>query len=247
VRGIESLFEELTQPQQTSLSDHGNEALVTSKTIGLPDELHDYLLAVSLREAEALRQLRVETAMLPQAGMQISPDQGQFMAQLVRLINAKRIVEIGVFTGYSSLAMAMALPGDGLITACDISETWTAVARRYWDLAGVSSKIDLRLGPAQATLNQLIADGWSGQYDLAFIDADKEGYDGYYEACLRLLRPGGVLLIDNLLWAGRVIDPDANDADTLAIRALNRKIQGDGRVWNSLLPIADGLGFLIKI
>lgn len=220
---------------------------MSNKTVGLDDALYEYLLSISLRETETLRQLRAETATLPQAGMQISPDQGQFMALLVRLIQAKRILEIGVFTGYSSLAMAAALPDDGIITACDISASWTTVARRYWEMAGVSARIDLRLGPALVTLDSLIDEDQAGQYDLAFIDADKANYDGYYERCLNLLRRGGVLLIDNLLWGGQVIDPVANDADTCAIRALNEKIHRDPRVFNSLLPVADGLGVLIKV
>lgn len=219
---------------------------MSNKSIGLDDALYNYLLAVSLREAEPLRRLREETARLPQANMQISPEQGQFMALLVRLIGAKRILEIGVFTGYSALAMALALPEEGRITACDINEAWTVTARRYWEMAGVSGKVDLRLAPALDTLQTLIDDGQAGFYDLAFIDADKENYDGYYERCLTLLRPGGLLLVDNLLWGGQVIAPEANNPDTLAIRALNEKILRDARVFNSLLPVADGLGLVVK-
>ena len=219
---------------------------MANKTIGLDDALYNYLLSVSLREADPLRQLREETSRLPQAGMQITPEQGQFMALLVRLIGARRILEVGVFTGYSALAMALALPEHGRITACDINETWTATARHYWTMAGVIDKIDLHLAPALETLDSLIAEGQAGLYDLAFIDADKQNYDGYYERCLALLRPGGLLLVDNLLWGGRVIAADADDADTRAIRALNEKIHRDPRVFSSLLAVADGLGLIVK-
>ncbi|WP_240342496.1 O-methyltransferase [Methylococcus sp. EFPC2] len=219
---------------------------MSNKSIGLDDALYNYLLSVSLREPEPLRRLRDETAGLPQANMQIAPEQGQFMALLVRLTGAKRILEVGVFTGYSSLAMALALPEGGQITACDIHEAWTTIARRYWEEAGVADKIELRLAPALDTLDGLLGDGQAGRYDLAFIDADKVNYDGYYERSLKLLRPGGLLLIDNLLWDGRVADPKANDPDTAAIRALNEKIHRDERVHSSLLPVADGLGLVIK-
>ncbi|QFY41710.1 SAM-dependent methyltransferase [Candidatus Methylospira mobilis] len=219
---------------------------MSNKNLGLSDTLYDYLLSVSSRESAVQRRLREETAQLPLAGMQITPEQGQFMALLAKLIQAKRVLEIGVFTGYSSLAVALALPEDGRITACDVSEEWTGVARRYWELAGVSGKISLQLGPALTTLDELIADGHSGLYDMAFIDADKENYDGYYERTLQLLRTGGLLLLDNLLWGGKVADPGATDKDTLAIRALNEKIHHDARVINSLLPVADGLGLVIK-
>jgi predicted O-methyltransferase YrrM len=219
---------------------------MSNKNMGLSDALYDYLLSVSLRESEVLRQLREETARLPQAGMQITPEQGQFMALLAKLTQAKRVLEIGVFTGYSSLAVAQVLPADGSITACDISEEWTAIARRYWALAGVSDKITLRLGPALATLDKLIVEGNAGKFDLAFIDADKENYDGYYERSLQLLRTGGLLLVDNLLWGGKVADTSVTDRDTQAIRVLNEKIHCDTRVFSSLLPVADGLGLIIK-
>ncbi len=217
------------------------------KSIGLDEGLYRYLISVSLREPEVLRRLREETARIPQAGMQISPEQGQFMALLVRLMGAAKILEIGVFTGYSSTVLALALPAHGRLTAFDISEAWTSVARRYWREAGVADKIGLRLGPAIENLDALIAEGASeGAYDMAFIDADKENYDGYYERALRLLRPGGLLLIDNVLWSGRVADETAADADTLAIRALNLKIHADPRVSISLLPVADGLTLALK-
>ncbi|MBS1211560.1 MAG: SAM-dependent methyltransferase [Proteobacteria bacterium] len=219
---------------------------MSNKNIALNDQLYQYLLSVSLREPDVLRQLREETAALPQAGMQIAPEQGQFMALLAKLIGARKVLEIGVFTGYSSIAVALALPADGHITACDISEPWTAIARRYWGLAGVAGKIDLRLGPAAGTLDHLIGEGRSATYDLAFIDADKESYDAYYEAALQLLRPGGLLLVDNVLWGGKVADPGIADPDTLAIRRLNEKMHGDERVFSSLVPVADGLALAVK-
>jgi predicted O-methyltransferase YrrM len=193
-----------------------------------------------------LGRLREETAIHAQGIMQISAEQGQFMSFLVELIQAKTLLEIGVFTGYSSTSMALALPADGHITACDISEEYTSVARRYWQHAGVSHKIDLKLGPAVETLDQLIAEGRAGSYDLAFIDADKTNYDNYYERALILLRKGGLLLIDNVLWSGLVAIPIVKDADTLAIRQLNSKIHTDTRVSMSLLPIADGLTLVLK-
>ncbi len=209
--------------------------------LGISDDLYDYLLDVSLREADVLVRLREETARMPGAGMQITPDQGQFMALLVELTGARRTLEVGVFTGYSSLAVALALPADGRIVACDVSEEWTAIARRYWAEAGVADKIDLRLAPALDTLDALIAAGEVGTFDFAFIDADKETYADYYERTLELLRPGGLVCIDNVLWGGRVIDPAGSDADTLAIRAFNEKLAIDTRISLSLLSIADGL------
>ncbi len=209
--------------------------------LGISDDLYDYLLDVSLREADVLVHLREETARMPGAGMQITPDQGQFMALLVELTGARRTLEVGVFTGYSSLAVALALPADGRIVACDVSEEWTAIARRYWAEAGVADKIDLRLAPALDTLDALIAAGEVGTFDFAFIDADKEEYADYYERTLELLRPGGLVCIDNVLWGGRVIDPAGGDADTLAIRAFNEKLAIDTRISLSLLSIADGL------
>jgi predicted O-methyltransferase YrrM len=214
---------------------------MSNKSIQLDNRLYDYLLSVSLREPEVLRQLREETASHPYGGMQIAPEQGQFMALLVDLIGARRVLEIGVFTGYSSTCMALALPPDGRLMALDLSVEYTETARRYWQLAGVADKIELRLGPALASLDRLIKDGASASFDLAFIDADKGHYDAYYERSLRLLRPGGLLLIDNVLWGGKVADPAVEDADTQAIRALNRKIHADARVTAVLLPVADGL------
>ena len=210
-------------------------------TLGLDDRLYDYFLRVSLREADVLRRLREETAALPEGQMQIAPEQGQFMALLVELIGARRTIEVGVFTGYSSLAVALALPADGHIVACDVSEAWTAIARRYWDQAGVAHKIELRLAPAIETLDSLIAAGEAGAYDFAFIDAEKTEYADYYERVLELVRPGGLVAIDNVLWGGRVADPESNDGDTNAIRAFNEALKGDERVTLSMVPIADGL------
>jgi caffeoyl-CoA O-methyltransferase len=214
---------------------------MSNRTIPLTDSLYDYLLSVSLREPELLRRLRQETAADAQARMQISPEQGQFMGLLARLMGARRCLEIGVFTGYSSLALALALPDDARIVACDVSERWTAVARRYWEAAGVAHKIDLRLATALDTLDHLLANGEAGRYDFAFIDADKENYVHYYERVLELLRPGGLGLADNTLWYGRVADPEDADADTVAIRHFNEHLHRDERVDLSLLPIGDGL------
>jgi predicted O-methyltransferase YrrM len=178
--------------------------------------------------------------------MQISPDQGQFMALLIHLLDARRTLEIGVFTGYSSLSVALALPEDGHVIACDINEEWTSIARRYWREAGVEKKIDLRLRPALETLDDLIAAGEGGRFDFAFIDADKGNYANYFDRALVLLRPGGLIAIDNVLWFGRVIDPAADDPDTLAIRAFNEKLHHDDRVWISMLPVRDGLTLALK-
>jgi caffeoyl-CoA O-methyltransferase len=214
---------------------------MTKRSISLTDSLYDYLLAVSLREPEVLRQLREETAGYPEARMQIAPEQGQFMAMLARLLGARRCIEVGVFTGYSSLVMALALPDDGRIVACDVSERWTGVARRYWEAAGVARKIDLRLAPALETLAGLLATGEAGSYDLVFLDADKENYPRYYELALELLRPGGLLIADNTLWSGRVIDPANNEASTVALRQFNERLRHDERVDLSLVPVGDGL------
>lgn len=205
------------------------------------DELHRYILDNSLRESPILARLREETSRLSHAGMQIGPEQGQFMALLAKLIGARRCIEIGVFTGYSALVVALALPEDGRIVACDVSEEWTSIARRYWQQAGVDHKIDLRLQRATRTLDQLIAAGESGTYDYAFIDADKSNYDVYYEKALQLLRPGGLILLDNVLWSGRVADPDATDTDTATLRSLNARLARDERVDASLLGIGDGV------
>lgn len=206
----------------------------------------EYIDRTAVREDDLLRRLRAETEALPQAGMQISALQGQLMSLLTRLVGARRAIEIGTFTGYSSLCIARALPADGRLLACDVSDTWTSMARRYWIEAEVADRIDLRLGPAADTLRACLASGEEGAYDLAFIDADKAGYDTYYEGCLRLVRAGGLIMVDNVLWDGRVADPRENDADTVAIRTLNDKIASDARVWSSLLPVADGLTLVLK-
>lgn len=210
--------------------------------IEVTDELAAYVKRVTLRDADLFRRLRDETSTLPHGTMQISPEQGQFMQLLIELTGATKTLEVGVFTGYSSTAVAMALPADGKVVACDVSDEWTSIARRYWKEAGVQHKIDLRLGAATTTLDELIAtEGESGSYDFAFIDADKENYDAYYERALILVKRGGLIALDNMLWHGKVIDPSVNDADTQAIRALNQKIHADRRVTMSLVPIGDGL------
>jgi caffeoyl-CoA O-methyltransferase len=199
------------------------------------------VVTTSVREAPVLARLREETAKQPSATMQISPDQGQFMALLAELIGARHCLEIGTFTGYSTLAVALALPADGQIIACDINQDTTATARRYWAEAGVDHKIDLRLAPAMETLDGLMAAGAAGRFDFAFIDANKEDYDRYYEAVLNLIRPGGLIAIDNVLWGGSVADPEKQDEDTRAIRALNAKLKDDERISLSLVTIGDGL------
>lgn len=214
---------------------------MSRRTEPLTDELYDYLIRVSLREPDVLRRLREETARLEQASMQIGPEQGQLMALLVELMGATRVLEIGTFTGYSALAMALALPESGRVVACDVSEEWTGVARRYWAQAGVSHKIDLRLAPALETLDALLTEGRAGDFDFAFIDADKENYATYFERSLELVRVGGLVAIDNVLWSGKVADPRVTDADTEAIRSLNAQLKDDERVSLSLVPIGDGL------
>jgi len=218
-----------------------------NKTFALPDHVYRYLLSASLREPGILRKLRDETAKDPMARMQIAPEQGQFMALLVQLMGAKKCIEIGVFTGYSSLCVALALPLDGKIIACDVSKDWTQIARRYWQEASVAQKIDLRLAPALKTLDALLAENQAGSFDFAFIDADKENYLAYYERCLKLLRRGGLITIDNTLWSGRVAEPDNRETDTVALREFNNKLHHDQRIALSLLPIADGLTLGLKL
>jgi len=214
---------------------------MSSRTIVLNDALYEYLLSVSLREPDVLCRLREETAKMPQHNMQISPEQGQFIALLVELTGARKCLEVGTFTGYSTLSVALALPEDGQIVACDISEEFTSRAKPYWQEAGVAGKIDLRLGPALETLDALIADGESGAFDFAFIDADKVNYQGYFQRALDLIRRGGLILVDNVLWSGAVVDPARDDEDTEAIRAFNHACAGDPRISLSLVPIGDGL------
>jgi len=207
----------------------------------LPDEVERYVGEVITKETPLQERLRAETAKLPMSMMQIGPDQGVLLALLVRLIGAKRTLEIGTFTGYSALTVAQALPDGGKLIACDISEEWTGIARRYWREAGLDDRIELRLGPAAETLKALLQAGGAGSFDFAFIDADKSGYDSYYELCLQLIRPNGLIAIDNVLWSGAVLDPKKRDADTAALRALNLKIRDDARVDSALLTVGDGL------
>lgn len=214
---------------------------MTNKTIGIPDELHEYVVEVGAREPDVLARLRDETSAMPQARMQIAPEEGAFLAMLAELVGARRCIEVGTFTGYSSVAVARALPEDGRLLCCDISKEWTDVARRYWAEAGVAEKIDLRIAPAEQTLDSLIDAGEEGTYDFAFVDADKTGYSTYYDRLLRLVRPGGLIAFDNTLWGGRVIDDTVDDKDTAAIREFNRRLADDDRVSLSMLPVADGV------
>lgn len=214
---------------------------MSNRTLPLDDELYAYLLKVSLREDGVLQALRTTTATLPEARMQIAPEQGQFMTLLLRLMGARRAIEVGVFTGYSSLCISRGLPEDGQLTACDVNPLWTRVAEPFWEAAGVRHKIDLRIAPAQDTLQALLDAGLGGSYDFAFIDADKTGYAGYYEACMALLRPGGLVAVDNTLWGGDVARPAAQDEDTVAIRRFNERLRDDPRIDLSLVPIGDGL------
>jgi caffeoyl-CoA O-methyltransferase len=213
---------------------------MTARTLNLTDKLYRYVLDHSLREHPVQAALRDVTGEHCYAGMQISPEQGQFMALLVKLMGARHTIEVGVFTGYSALTVALALPDDGRLLACDISDEFTQVGKPFWEEAGVAHKIELKLGPAQKTLDARLAAGEAGQYDFAFIDADKSRYDGYYESCLQLVRSGGLIAIDNTLWGGQVASP-STDADTLALQALNTKLHADERVDLSLLPFSDGL------
>ena len=214
---------------------------MSKQTLGLENNIYEYLLSVSIREPEVLAELRQETAKHPRNIMQISPEQGQFMSLLVQLMGAKKTLEIGVFTGYSSLVVALALPPEGKMVACDVSEEYTSIARRYWEQAGVADKIDLQIAPAIATLDKLIAEGETDTFDFAFIDADKSSYDDYYERALKLIRPGGLIAVDNVLWYGQVADSQIQDNRTKKLRALNEKIYQDERVTISMVPIADGL------
>jgi len=207
----------------------------------LPDAVEDYVSRLITRETPVQQRLREETAALPEAGMQIGADQGALLALLLRVLGARRVLELGTFTGYSALAMAAALPQDGRLLTCDVSETWTSMARRHWEAAGLSHKIELRLGPALETLRQLLRENGPQSFDFAFIDADKPAYDAYYEACLQLIRPGGLIALDNMLWSGAVADPANQEPNPATIRALNLKIRDDPRVDACLLTIGDGL------
>jgi predicted O-methyltransferase YrrM len=219
---------------------------MSKKMIEYSEAIYDYILSVSLREPDILRRLREETESFSHSVMQIAPDQGQFMALLIHLMGATRTLELGVYTGYSSLAVALALPPHGKMIACDVNDEWTSMARRYWTEAGVSQKMDLRLAPAIETLDSLLVEGLAGSFDFVFIDADKENYEAYYERSLELVRPGGLIVVDNVLWSGRVLDPQWIDADTRSIRAFNKKLLSDNRVEVSMVPIADGLTLALK-
>jgi predicted O-methyltransferase YrrM len=219
---------------------------MSNKTMGLSDDLHAYLLEVGVREPDVLQRLRAETASLPEHNMQIAPEQGAFMAMLVSLLGARRCIEIGTFTGYSSTAIALALPADATLLCCDVSTTWTEMARRYWAEAGVADRIELRIGPGLDTLDDLLAQGQHGTFDFAFIDADKTGYRDYYERLLELVRPGGVLALDNVLYGGEVLEHHPTSDDALAIKDLNAAIAVDDRVSVVMLPIADGLTLVRK-
>ena len=219
---------------------------MSNQTLNLDDRLYRYLVDHSVHEPEVLTALRHETAQHPMAQMQIAPEQGQFMALLVQLLGVKKALEVGVFTGYSALRVALALPPEGQLVACDVSEEYTAIARRYWEKAGVAAKIDLRIAPAAETLNELIQAGETNSFDFAFIDADKSGYPTYYEQVLQLVRPGGLIVLDNVLWSGQVADPTVQDRRTNTLRALNEAIHQDDRVVASLIPIADGLTLAMK-
>jgi caffeoyl-CoA O-methyltransferase len=214
---------------------------MSTRTTPLTDRLYNYLLANSLREPPLLAELRAVTATHRWAAMQIAPEQGQFMRLLIELTGARRAIEVGTFTGYSALSTALALPDDGRLVCCDISRDYTDIGRPFWERAGVAHKIDLRIAPASDTLDALLADGEAGSYDFLFIDADKTGYDAYYERGLELLRAGGLVAVDNVLWSGSVADPEKHDADTDALRAFNAKLKDDERVSLSLVPIGDGL------
>ena len=220
---------------------------MSNKTLPLNNFLYEYILSVSLREPEVLTRLREETLQQPMSVMLSAPEQGQFLALLAQLIGARKCLEVGVYTGYSTLWVALALPHDGSVLACDVSEKWTAIARRYWEEAGVAERIDLQLAPALETLDRLLAADQAGSFDFAFIDADKENYPDYYERSLQLLRPGGLMVIDNTLWSGAVADTSRQDPETCAIRALNELVHADDRVQMSLLPVADGLTLARKL
>ena len=219
---------------------------MSNRTIAITESIYQYLCDHSVREDPILKELRDYTYDMEERAMQIAPEQGQFMQMLVKLIGAKNTIEVGVFTGYSSLAIAFALPEDGRIVACDVNPQYTSVAEKFWVSAGVREKIDLRIGPAKDTLLGLINGGFTGTFDFAFIDADKINYDHYYELCLQLIRPGGLITVDNVLWGGAVSDDAINDVDTNAIRALNDKLHQDKRIDLSLVPVGDGLTLAMK-
>lgn len=217
-----------------------------SRWIKVDAAINRYITDHLESEDEVLQELRRETSGMEGSGMQISHEQARFMTLLLRLMGARRAIEVGVYTGYSTLITAQALPADGKLVACDLSEEWTSVARRYWQRAGVAERIDLRLAPATDTLHELLRDGQAGSFDFGFIDADKTGYDEYYELILQLLRPGGLVVLDNSLWDGTVADSADQDEDTVALRAINDKISRDSRVHSYLAPVGDGVYLVYK-
>ena len=214
---------------------------MSAKTIQMDDQLLEYLRQNAVREPKVLQELREETQRLPNAGMQISSEQGQLMAMLVKLVNARKIIEVGTFTGYSSIVMALAMPPEGRLIACDVSEEYTRMARKFWQKAGVEQKVQLILGNAKESLRQLLEADEQEAFDLAFIDADKTAYTDYYECCLQLLRPGGLVLVDNVLWGGQVADSSNHDVDTEALRTFNATLSSDQRIDLCMVPIGDGL------
>ena len=219
---------------------------MSSEILSYTSNLRQYVWQYGLREHPALKELRTETEKLPSSMMQICPEQGALMGNLIRLISAKRTIEVGTYTGYSAMAVALALPDDGEVLACDVSEEWTSIGKKAWEKAGIANKINLQLAPASNTLDALLAEGKEGSFDFAFIDADKTNYQIYYEQCLKLIRQGGVIVIDNVLWGGAVTDSNRNDADTEAIRELNQFIATDERVSISMIPVGDGLTVAVK-
>jgi len=219
---------------------------MANQTLDLSDELYHYLLSVGVREPEVLMELREATEAEEQSAMRSAPEQGQFMALLLKLMGASHVLEIGTYTGYATLWMALALPRDGRLVTCDVSERWTFVAHRFWEQAGVQDRIRLHLRPALDTLDDLLDNGAASSFDFAFIDADKENYDAYFEACLQLVRPGGLIAVDNTLWGGSVIDENNHNASTEAIRAFNDKLRDDPRFELAMLPVADGLTLVMK-
>jgi len=220
---------------------------MSSRTIPMTDALYDYYLGASLREDDVLARLRTTTAQHPEGNMRISPEQGQFMRFLVRLIGARRAIEIGTYTGYSTLSVALAMPAGSRLVACERRPQWPRIGQPFWEEAGVADIIDLRIGKAVDTLTAMVEDGEAGQYDFAFIDGDKKNYVNYYELCLQLVRPGGVIAIDNMLWSGRLVDQSLDDPASNAIRSLNEMIRDDTRVDSSLLPIGDGLAMVHRL
>ncbi len=219
---------------------------MAGKTSFIDHQVLQYITQHSLRESTLMAELRAETALLAEARMQITAEQGQFFSLLIQATSAKNCLEIGTFTGYSALSVALALPADGRLICCDVSEEWTAVGKRYWQRAAVAHKIELRIAPALETLDSLLANGEAGKFDFVFIDADKSNYDAYYERCLKLVRGGGLIVFDNMLWSGAVVDESDQSKDTCALRAINDKLHHDERVSLSLLPVADGLTLALK-